>query len=155
MSNHDYLKQTSMTSKYKGYTKPLHLQDHKNESSIIIKCMQITKYHNNAKIINSFLCPFSIDSWWKTSMRILFQMETKNNKEKTWCIKKSWWTKEVHDQAKNAYILSFASWKFLKILGNGPFHNLIQTTLTSKVAFSKIMEYRILLQKVLPFKGTK
>jgi hypothetical protein len=96
-------------------TKPLHLQDHKNESSIIIRCMQITKDHNNAKK-NSFLCPFSIDSWWKTSMVILSQVETKNNKEKTWCTKKTWWTKKIHDQSKTAYILSSSFMKFSKDL---------------------------------------
>jgi hypothetical protein len=180
---HDDLKQT-ITSNYRGYTKPLHLQDHKNESLILIRCMQITKDHNNAKNFFFFLCPFSIDSWWKSSMVIFFQVETKNNKEKTWCTKKTWWTKEVHDQAKNAYIPSSPSWTFLKILwggityklhwsallrlmflqptllcinalGNTPFHNHIQATLTSKVAFSKIMEYWILLQKALPSKETK
>lgn len=45
------------------YMEPLHFQDHKNESSIVIRCIQITKYHNNAKKLSSFLCPFSIDSW--------------------------------------------------------------------------------------------
>jgi hypothetical protein len=30
LSIHDNFKQTSMTSKYKGCMKPLHLQDHKN-----------------------------------------------------------------------------------------------------------------------------
>jgi len=67
---------------------PLHFQDHKNESSIIVRCIQITKDHNNAKKLSSFLCPFLIDSWWKTSMVILSQVETKNNKEKPWWKKK-------------------------------------------------------------------
>jgi hypothetical protein len=87
-------------------------------------------------------------------------------------------------EQKNTYILSSPSWKILKILqgsiiyefhwlailrlmflqptllcinvlSNTPFHNHIQATLTSKVFFSKIMEYQILLQKVLPFKETK
>jgi hypothetical protein len=140
--------------------------------------MQITKDHNNAKNISSFLCPFSIDSWWKTSMVIIFQVEIKNNKEKTW------WTRKVHNQTKIAYILSSPSWKFLKILqggiiyelhwsaflqlmflqptlvcinvlGNTPFHNHIQATLTSKVAFNKIMEYQILFAKSFTIQRNK
>ncbi len=164
--------------------KSLHLQDHKIESSIIIRCMQITKDHNNAKKKFSFFCPFSIDNWWKTSMVILFQVEAKNKKKKYDAPKKHDEQEKFMIEQKNTYILSSPSWKILKILqgsiiyefhwlailrlmflqptllcinvlSNTPFHNHIQATLTSKVFFSKIMEYQILLQKVLPFKETK
>jgi hypothetical protein len=80
--------------------KPLHLQDHKNESNYY----KVHADHNNAKKIIPSFTHVSIDSWWKTSIVILSQVETKNNKDKTW------WTKKVHDQAKHAYILSSPSW---------------------------------------------
>jgi hypothetical protein len=78
------------------YTKPLHLQNHKNGSSVTIRCVQIIESHNNVEFFSSFFT-FSwltIDkkmvSWFFLLKRRRWKLETTKKKH---CKKKH--TKQI------------------------------------------------------------